>query len=242
MPPGLAANPRVRGDAQEMDAPEYNYPVSGGNTTQRAANQGDGPLAAPLGSITGGRLEFVRGASNVTIHTDHATADLYHARSEGPEPTVRAEGGVVTITYPRTFHPFDWRKRTMEVTLNGSILWEIRIRGGASRLDADLSGLRLGAFEVAGGASRVELRLPKPSGTVRLRIGGGASNVIICRPEDVAARVRVGGGATKLSLDEQHLGAIGGETRLESPEYATAVDRYEIEVTGGANNLTVGTL
>ena len=134
------------------------------------------------------------------------------------------------------------RKPTAEVTLNGSIPWEIRVRGGASRLDADLSGLRLTFFDVAGGASRVALRLPKPSGTVHLRVGGGASNVTIRRPERVAARVRVGGGATKLSLDEQHFGAVGGETRLESPDYATAVDRYEIEVAGGANNLTVGTL
>ena len=221
-----------------MNRPENNDPVGGGNTVQGA----DDHFAAPLGSITGGHLEFVRGASNVTIHTDYATANLYHARCKGPEPRVRAEGGVVTIEYPRTFHPFDWRKRTVEVALNSSIPWEIRVRGGASRLDADLSGLRLSSFEVAGGASRVELRLPKPSNTVHLRVDGGASNVTISRPEGVAARVRVGGGATKLSLDDQHFGAIGGETRLESPDYATAVDRYEIEVTGGANNLTVGTL
>ena len=225
-----------------MNRPENNDPVSGGNTVQGAGNEGDNHFAAPLGSTTGGRLEFVRGASNVTIHTDYATASLYQVRSEGPEPRVRAEGGVVTIEYPRTFHPFDWRKRTPEVTLNGSIPWEIRVRGGASRLNADLSGLQLSSFEVAGGASRVELRLPKPSGTVHLRVDGGANNVTIHRPEGVAARVRVGGGATKLSLDDQHFGAIGEETRLESLDYATAVDRYEIEVTGGANNLTVGTL
>src|SRR5215204_5272641 len=169
-----------------MNRPENNDPVNGEKIVQRADSEGGDHVTAPLGAITGGRLEFVRGASNVTIHTDYATANLYHARFEGPEPHVRAEGGVVTIEYPRTFHSFDWRKRTAEVTLNGAIPWEIRVRGGASRLDADLSRLRLSFFEVAGGASRVELRLPKPSGTVHLRVGGGASNVTIRRPEGVA--------------------------------------------------------
>jgi hypothetical protein len=225
-----------------MNRPENNEPVSGGNSAQGADNERGDHFAAPLGSITGGRLEFVRGTANLTLRTDHATANLYHARFEGPEPRVRAEAGAVTIDYPRTFHPFDWRTRAAEVTLNGSIPWEIGVRGGASRLDADLRGLRLGSFEVSGGASRVELKLPKPSGTVPIRIAGGASNVAIRRPKGVAARVRVGGGATKLSLDEQRFGAIGGEVRLESTDYATAVPRYEIEVQGGANNLSVGTL
>ena len=40
-------------------------------------------FAAPLDSITHGRLRFLSGASNVTVHTDPSTADLYHARFEG---------------------------------------------------------------------------------------------------------------------------------------------------------------
>jgi hypothetical protein len=49
----------------------------------------------------------------------------------------------------------------------------------------------------------------------------------------------VRGGASNLTLDEQHLGAVGGETGLESSGYADATDRYDIEVYGGANNLTI---
>jgi len=224
-----------------MNRPENNDPVSGGKIVQGADNERSDHFAGPLGSITGGRLVFVR-AANLTLRVDSSLGDLYHARFEGPEPRVRAEGGAVAIDYPRTFHPLDWRTRAAEVTLNAQVPWEIGLRGGASRLDADLSPLRLDSFEVSGGASRVVLKLPRPSGTVPIRIAGGASNVAIRRPEGVAARVRVGSGATKLSLDEQRFGVIGGEVRLESPDYATVVDRYEIQVQGGVNNLTVGTL
>ena len=195
--------------------------------------------STPLGSATSGHLRFVRGASNVTIHRDPSTDDLYRARFEGPLPEARAEGGIVTIKYPRTLHPFDWRKWDTDIVLNGQIPWEIGVVGGVSRLDADLSGLRLDSFDVSGGASKVEMTLPKPSGAVSIRFDGGASDVTIRRPAGVAARVRARGGASNLTLDDQHFGAIGGETRLERPDYSGATDRYEITITGGASNVAI---
>jgi hypothetical protein len=195
----------------------------------------------PLGSITHGRLQFTRGAANVTLRVDYSMGDLYRARFDGPPPEVHARDGAVTIRYPRTFHPFDWRKRTAEVTLNPAIPWQIEFHGGLSRLDADLSVLELGSFEVNGGASGVAVTLPRPSGTVSVRVTGGASDVSIHRPEGVAARIRVGRGVSKLAFDEQRFGAIGGETRLQTNDYDGAADRYDLEVTGGASKLTVDT-
>jgi hypothetical protein len=195
----------------------------------------------PLGSITHGRLQFTRGAANVTLRVDYSMGDLYRARFDGPPPEVHAQDGAVTIRYPRTFHPFDWRNRTAEVTLNPAIPWQIEFHGGLSRLDADLSVLELGSFEVTGGASGVAVTLPRPSGTVSVRVSGGASDVSIHRPEGVAARIRVGRGVSKLAFDEQRFGAIGGETRLQTIDYDGAADRYDLEVTGGASKLTVDT-
>jgi hypothetical protein len=196
---------------------------------------------APLGSITHGRLQFTRGAANVTLRVDSSMKDLYRARFDGPPPGVNAREGAVTIRYPRTFHPFDWRKRTAEVKLNAAIPWQIEFHRGLSRLDADLSVLELGSFEITGGVSGVELTLPRPSGTVSVRVSGGASDVSIHRPEGVAARISVGRGASKLAFDEQRFGAIGGETRLQTNDYDGATDRYDVEVTGGASKLSVDT-
>jgi hypothetical protein len=195
----------------------------------------------PLGSITHGRLQFTRGAANVTLRVDYSMGDLYRARFDGPPPEVHARDGAVTIRYPRTFHPFDWRKRTAEVTLNPAIPWQIKFHGGLSRLDADLSVLELGSFEVTGGASGVAVTLPRPSGTVSVRVSGGASDVSIHRPEGVAARIRVGRGVSKLAFDEQRFGAIGGETRLQTIDYDGAADRYDLEVTGGASKISIDT-
>jgi hypothetical protein len=112
----------------------------------------------------------------------------------------------------------DWTgnqpERPAEVALNAGIPWDVEIRGGASRLLADLSGLRLGSLKVEGGTSRLEVVLPAPSGAVSVVILGGASNVAICRPEGVAVRLRLDGGATNLKFDETHIGAAGGEVML----------------------------
>jgi hypothetical protein len=222
-----------------MNRQENNDPVSGGEMVQEADTEGSERFAAPLGSVTEGRLEFGRGAASLTIHSGSAIASLYRARFDGPKPRVRMEGGTVNIWYPRTLHPFDWRKRAAEVELNALVPWDVEIRDGASRLTADLSGLELRSFELSGGGSRVELTLPPPSGTVPVRVLGGASNVAIHRPEGVAARVRVVGGSTNLAFDNRHFGAVRGEVSLQSQGYDDARDRYDITITGGASGLTI---
>ena len=150
--------------------------------------------------------------------------------------------GTVTIRYSGA-QSCDWldcgSECPAEVALNARIPWEIEVRGGASQLVVDLRGLRLGSLSVDGGASRLEVLLPVPSGTVAVVILGGASNVAIHRPEGVAARLRVGGGVTLLKFDDRRIGAAGSELDLQSRGYDGATDRYDVAVTGGANNATL---
>jgi hypothetical protein len=206
-----------------------------------ANNPRSGDFAAPLGSLASGRLRFLRGASDLIIHADPSTGSLYRSRFEGVVPRVWTEGGVVNIRYPRFFHPFGRQGCSGKVALNAAIPWHIEVRDGASRLTADLSQLKLASFEIAGGASKVELTLPHHSDLVPVRVLGGASNVIIHRPEGIATRIRVVGGSTNLTFDDQRFGAAGGEVNLQSPNYEGAPDRYDITITGGASNVTLDT-
>lgn len=199
-------------------------------------------FTAPLGSSKNGRLRFRNGAHRIVIRADSHLQGLYRASFGDRMPTVGVRRGTVTILYPRV-PADDWldcrSERLAEVELNARIPWGIEVRGGASRLVADLHGLRLGALSVNGGASRLEVVLPAPSGTVVVAVLGGASNVAISRPEGVAARLHVSGGATNLEFDNRRIGAAGGELDLWSWNYEGATDRYDIGVTGGANNLSI---
>jgi hypothetical protein len=222
------------------------------NDTTRSKTARDGPeaardIAAPLGSAAHGHLTFVRGASLVTLTADPALDQLFQAHFEGPAPHVQVAGGVVTIQYGRLSlaewarYALLWGQHATTIRLNTSVPWQISIRGGISRLNADLRALRLTTLAVGGGASEVRVDLSQPTGVVPIRIAGGASNITLRRPPGVAARVAVRSGASRLTFDEQHFGGVGGTVRLATPGDAHATDRYDIEIAGGASNLTVET-
>ena len=76
-------------------------------------------------------------------------------------------------------------------------------------LTGDLGGLRLERLEVNGGTNHVNLVLPRPQGTVPIRLGGVASSVPPCRlrasPTDEAttsmrAPVRTNAGSSAVTI------------------------------------------
>jgi hypothetical protein len=229
-------------EPRATDPTNPRYPIAAHGTAPGDHGGSGGYFAAPLGSSKNGRLRFRNGAHRIVIRADSHLQGLYRASFGDRMLTVGVQSGIVTILYPR-IPVDDWLNRRSErlagVELNARIPWDIEIRGGASRLVADLRGLRLGALSVDGGASRLEVVLPAPSGTVVVVVLGGASNVAIQRPKGTAARLRVRGGATKLKFDDRRIGASGGELDLQSRNYEGATDRYDIAVTGGANNLSI---
>ena len=197
---------------------------------------------APLGSAKRGLLRFTGGAHRVAIRADPLVRGLCRARFGHRMPMVGVREGVITVRYPR-FPAEDWldcrSESPAEVALSDLIPWDVEVRGGVSRLVADLDGLRLGSLDVNGGASRLEVILPVPVGTVAVVVNGGANNVTIARPERVAARLRVEGGVTHLRFDDRRVSAAGGDLDLQSQDYEVATDRYDIVVTGGANNVGI---
>jgi hypothetical protein len=202
-------------------------------------------FSAPLADVTAGRLEFRRGASRVTIRSA-AMEELFRAHFEGHVPDVTADRGTVAIRY-RPLSPADWAsfawlmdEHSADVALNASVPWELEMRGGVSRLEADLAGLQLTGFEIKGGASHLELALGEPRGIVPIRVRGGVSHVTIWRPAAVPVAASVRGGISKLALDDQRFGAIGGETRVTTGAWRDAASGYDIEIMGGASHLTVG--
>ena len=218
------------------------YPSADRRTQPEEWGGGSDHFAAQLDASGSGRLRFTNGAHRVVIRADSHLRGLYRASFGERMPSVVGQGGVVSIRYTQVASR-DWTghrpERPGEVALNAGIPWDVEVRGGASRLLADLSGLRLGSLKVDGGASRLEVVLPDPSGAVTVVILGGASNVAIRRPEGVSARLRVEGGVTNLTFDDRRIGATGGELDLRSRGYEDAVDRYDIAITGGANNMSI---
>jgi hypothetical protein len=193
----------------------------------------------PIDTIA--RLRITPRSAAVTIHADPTLESRYQARFTGPAPAVHEEADIVTIEYPRFAARLPLRRRIAELRLDASVAWAIEILGGVSNLRIDLRGVDLRSLEIRGGATRVVADLPEPKGEMAVRVSGGVSNLTIRRPDGVPACLRITGGASRLALDGQRLGAVGGEVRLESPGAADAAGRPDVHVGGGASNLTVAT-
>jgi hypothetical protein len=125
------------------------------------------------------------------------------------------------------------------LALNGSIPWEVKLLGGSWRVTADLGRARLTSLEVRGGVSIIEVTLPEPVGTVSIRCRGGCQRVTLHRPAGVPLRADVRGGVSNLTLDESKFDAIGRQIRWETPGYDDQADRYEVDVAGGVDRLTI---
>jgi DNA-binding MarR family transcriptional regulator len=211
-----------------------------------------GSYAAPVGAVTTGRLVFLSGAPRITVRGDATLTELYRAKFAGPVPRMRTRAGVVTVAYPR-FGWFDWRaqiggqhidasahwnKDAGEISLNSAIPWSIELRGGVSEWSADLRTVRLASFDLRGGASKFELLLPRPTGIVPIRVSGGMSRVSIERPAGTAMSLTISGGVSKLVVDTE-LYKGEGHLSIQTPGAESAVDRYEIEIDGGASKMAI---
>jgi hypothetical protein len=168
---------------------------------------------------------------------------LYRARFRHPAPRVWLREGALTIQgplVPAPDPPPDSHPTFAEIRLNASIPWEIEFHHGASGLKANLGRLQLLSLDLLGGATHIELELSKPTGTAFIYISGGLSQGVIRRPMGVAVRLQVGGGVRELVFDGRHLGESSEDTRVETPGFADAASAYEICITGGATDVTIG--
>jgi DNA-binding MarR family transcriptional regulator len=206
---------------------------------REAPEEERGAYSAPLGNLESGRLAVSSGIARLTLRASSDMAELFQARFEGPAPKVKTNDGVVTIHYPRRLWGLGRTHSAAEITLNGSIPWQIAMHGGASEVTAELGDLDLAGLEVSGGLNLTQIELPAPSGVVPIRVSGGASEITMRRPAGVAARVHLKGWASVFAFDDQTFTAVGNDVRLQSPGFDAAPSGYDIEVIGSASTVTI---
>ena len=184
--------------------------------------------------ISSGRLVFERGSANDLVLVDLDMAELFLGRFDGAVPRVEVAGGTVHIRHARA------RCNRGRIALNGRVPWSVELRGGASRLRAELAEASVSEIVVGGGASHIDLHLPAPTRRVPIRFAGGVSHVSVLRPKGVPVRLSLAGGAARIALDCQRFAAVGGPVELCSGD-PDAPASYDIQIGGGAHALVVST-
>ena len=203
--------------------------------------EGDAGRAIPVSGVERGTFIFSSWAARLSLRGEDGMTELYRAEFKGAMPEVRVDGGTVTMRFPRRLRTLFGSNHEAEVALNAAVPWRVELRNGASDTTADLRGITLVGLEIRGGASSVTVELPRPTGTVPVKIAGGASGITINRPPGVEVSLRVKGWAAHLTFGDQTFDAMGNVGRLQTPGYADATRRYDIEIEGSASGVTVAT-
>jgi hypothetical protein len=199
-----------------------------------------------LGGLTAATLDLRYNGATVDIEAGSLGDSLYQAHIEFPgadvPPTISLdhESGTLEISETSSFAPlhlFSATRRHIKLMLTDRIPWTVKISGGTANAHLDLRRLQLAKLEISGGASRLDAQLPTPKGTVLIDISGGVSNLTLRAPAGAQWHAAVTGGVSGLSINGSSHAAVGGDFQQQSPGYAEASDRFDIEISGGASRV-----
>jgi hypothetical protein len=214
-------------------------PASRGRAAGPAATGTWGTPPAPSsGAREPAAFDLVDGAALVRLRTADLGADLYRVTTPPGSPVrprVVDEGGHLKLYLDGGDHGTG----DVDIVLAERVRWALRVGGGVDLSTIDLSGARLAAVVLAGNAARIDLTLPRPDGTLTVRMNGGVTSFTVRSAQRVPVRVRIGGGAGEVVLDgETHSGVAAGA--LFTPaRWADAVDRIDVDADAGMAALTV---
>jgi hypothetical protein len=123
------------------------------------------------------------------------------------------------------------------IDLAGNRVGSASVQLNAGRAVVDLSGTRsIGDFSFQVNAGSVEVRLPSTSSSGSIEVNAGS--VKLCTTPGVAIRIETGGGvAASYDFDGRDLVHTG--STWQSPGYATAPVRVDLEVQGNAGSFTL---
>ena len=198
----------------------FSIPLDGAAQASLHISHGVGHVELTAGADPG---EFLTGVMGMGMnHSSHMNGDKLEVKIEaGPSfiPFVGPQGG-------------SWQYR-----INSAVPASINVEAGASRLDLDLTDLRVSYFSFSGGAANLNLKLPARMPNTLVDIEAGAASIDICVPQGVAARFRLKT-VGSLHIDEARFARREGGL-YQSADYDSAAQRAEVNMDGGATSVTI---
>jgi hypothetical protein len=127
-------------------------------------------------------------------------------------------------------HGFRW-----DIQLSPELPWDIELRTGGIKGDADLSGIPLKHLRLKMGAGDFSLNLGNQSSVIKVVIESGASHIKVRVPKDSGVRVKLSGALVNTNI--KNLGWILSNQTYTSPDYEKAANHVDIDL-----NMAVGDL
>ena len=194
-------------------------------------------LSIPLEGASEASIRIRFGAGTLLSRVA-ASGNLVDGEFSGGVRSRRRGTGRVELEQD-TSRGLPWLDRRSEWTvgLTGEVPLDLTLETGASKTVLDLGDLRVRSLELRTGASETRIRLPRAAGMTTVRAETGAASLVFEVPPGVAVRFRSRMALGSTQVDESEF-PRGGDGH-ESPDFATASNRVEIDVRGGVGSVRV---
>jgi hypothetical protein len=194
-------------------------------------------LSIPLDGAQDAAIRIGYGAGTLTVGSA-ARGQLVEGTCLGGVMARTSAPGQVDLSQDtRSGLPWLEQPSRWTIGLTTEVPLDLKLDVGASRTDLDLGETRLRSLDLHTGASETRVRLPVAAGLTRVTANAGAASLTFEVPPGVAARIRTRMALGSTEIDETRFPpTVGG---YESPDFATATDRVEIDVQGGVGSLRI---
>jgi hypothetical protein len=196
-------------------------------------------LDGSLNGRTGALLTLSSAAAVVDLRLTDLPGLLYRISTpagSGLAPKVTGADGMVRLRLIPTGEDGPDR---VTILLNRHVRWDLRLAAGAGEQHLDLTRGRVGAVLVGAGAGLVRLRLPRPRGTVPIRLSGAVGSAQLIAPAGVPVAVRLARGATAMRLPWPARAPARVGATVRPPGWFLADDRYLLDARGDVGSVTV---
>ncbi|WP_337871508.1 DUF5668 domain-containing protein [Meiothermus sp.] len=201
-------------------------------------------ISIPLGQVNRAQIRLAPGVGQLEVSAlEEGSASLIEGQIrllpgerlerrsdvQGSEATVALEARGRTSGAVRS-------REGWELRLSPRAELRLVVNTGVGEAVLNLRNLQVSSLDVNSGVGRVQIELPE-QGIYRAEIEGGVGELDIRIPQNVAVRLEAKTGLGGLEVPN---GLIKlGDNRYESPDYATAADKADLEVNGGVGRVVI---
>jgi hypothetical protein len=243
--------------ANKMLTHNLSEPLNGTKTAIVDINTDSGNLT--LDTLTGGERLLASGALQ---YFEKQGPPIRTLSSSDGQATLTLQGGGTE----RSWFRLPWAACTgayeWQIHLNPTISSDITAHSGGGNVKLNLAGMAVARLSADTGGGNMDVVLPDNAanlsvtaktggGNVSVELGSGttgsntinatsgAGNVVVCVPNDIAAKIHATSGLGKVIVDSRF--SKIDDTTYQSADYNTAANTVEISVHSGAGNVSVDT-
>jgi hypothetical protein len=177
--------------------------------------------------LTAGSANWIEGT---VAHSSSQTLEQQYQVSNG--------SAFMKLDTEGTVFMFGGNSERWNLNLSPLIPIDLKINAGVGGSTVDLNGLNTPRLDLDTGVGGMEVTMPSHAGTVTARMNGGVGGLTIYIPQGIPARIRADAGIGGVNINQSRFPLVADNV-YESPDYATATDRIDLNVDSGIGGITI---